>query len=174
MPFLVWNAFGDIGLDDVRPVGFPSRIGDLEGCPKVTSLRSTRRYAHGAEVSGDGGSFRVWAERAGSVGLVLSDGREIALAPEAGGWFSAEVPGVSPGTRYAFRLDGRAPLADPASRAQVSGPDSWSVLVDATAYRWRDGDWEGVPAYDQVIHEIHVGTFTKPAPGRRRPIASTR
>ena len=102
----------------------------------MTSLGpSTRRYAHGAEVSGDGATFRVWAERARSVGLVLGDGREIALAPEAGGWFSAHVPAVGPGARYAFRLDGGAPLADPASRAQVAGPDSWSVLVDPTAYR---------------------------------------
>ena len=128
----------------------------------MTSLGpSTRRYAHGAEVSGDGASFRVWAERAGSVGLVLSDGREIALAPEAGGWFSANVPAVGPGARYAFRLDGGAPLADPASRAQVSGPDSWSVLVDPTAYRWKHSDWQGIPAHGQVIYEIHVGTFTK-------------
>ena len=104
----------------------------------MTSLGpSTRRYAHGAEVSGDGGSFRVWAERVGSVELVLSDGREIALAPEAGGWFSANVPDVGAGAHYAFRLDGGVPLADPASRAQVSGPDSWSVLVDPSAYRWK-------------------------------------
>ena len=129
----------------------------------MTSLGpSTRRYAHGAEVSGDGASFRVWAERAGSVGLVLSDGCEIALAPEAGGWFSGRSARVSsPGTRYAFRLDGGAPLADPASRAQVSGPDSWSVLVDPSAYRWKHSDWRGIPAHGQVIYEIHVGTFTK-------------
>ena len=67
----------------------------------------------------------------------------------------------SPGTRYAFRLDGGAPLADPASRAQVSGPDSWSVLVDPSAYRWQHSDWRGIPAHGQVIYEIHVGTFTK-------------
>jgi maltooligosyltrehalose trehalohydrolase len=128
----------------------------------VTSLGpSIRRYAHGAEVSGDGASFRVWAERVGSVELVLSDGCEIALTPEAGGWFSGHLPAVQPGTRYAFRLDGGAPLADPASRAQVSGPDSWSVLVDPSAYRWKHSDWRGIPAHGQVIYEIHVGTFTK-------------
>jgi len=128
----------------------------------VTSLGpSTRRYAHGAEVSGDGGSFRVWAERVGSVELVLSDGREIALTPEAGGWFSANVPDVGAGAHYAFRLDGGVPLADPASRAQVSAPDSWSVLVDPSAYRWKHSDWRGIPAHGQVIYEIHVGTFTK-------------
>ena len=128
----------------------------------MTSLGpSTRRYVHGAETCGDGASFRVWAERAGSVELVLGDGREIALAPEAGGWFSANVPAVGPGAPYAFRLDGGEPLADPASRAQVSGPDSWSVLVDPTAYRWKHRDWQGIPAHGQVLYEIHVGTFTK-------------
>ena len=71
------------------------------------------------------------------------------------------MPALGPGARYAFRLDGSAPLADPASRAQVSGPDSWSVLVDPTAYRWKHGDWQGIPAHGQVIYEIHVGTFTK-------------
>ena len=59
----------------------------------MTSLGpSTRRYAHGAEFFGDGASFRFWAERAGSVGMVLGDGREIALAPEAGGWFWPKCP----------------------------------------------------------------------------------
>ena len=82
-----------------------------------------------------------------------SRGRRLVLGP------SARVS--SPGTRYAFRLDGGAPLADPASRAQVSGPDSWSVLVDPSAYRWQHSDWRGIPAYGQVIYEIHVGTFTK-------------
>jgi maltooligosyltrehalose trehalohydrolase len=128
----------------------------------VTTLAlSTRRYAHGAEIFGDGATFRVWAERVASVGLVLGDGREIALVPEGGGWFSAQVPAVRAGARYAFRLDGGPPLADPASRAQVSGPDGWSVLVDHTAYRWKHRDWRGIPPNGQVICEIHVGTFTE-------------
>ena len=28
-------------------------------------------------------------------------------------------------------------------------------------YRWKHGDWQGIPAHGQVIYEIHVGTFTK-------------
>jgi maltooligosyltrehalose trehalohydrolase len=130
----------------------------------LTSLcPSTRRYAHGAELSGDSTTFRVWAEQAVSCDLVLCDGGEVALAPEDGGWFSAQVDGVAPGTRYAFRLDGGVPLADPASRAQVAGPDGWSVLIDPTAFVWKHRDWSGIAApHGQVFYELHVGTFTKP------------
>jgi maltooligosyltrehalose trehalohydrolase len=127
----------------------------------VTSPRSTRRYAHGAELSGDGASFRVWADRARSVDLLLGDDRELALAAEGGGWFSARAPSVAAGTSYAFRLDGSEPLADPASRAQLAGPDSWSVLVDPTAFRWKHTDWPGIAPHGQVLYELHVGTFTR-------------
>lgn len=122
--------------------------------------RPPRRLAHGAEPDGEGTHFRVWAERARSVGLVLGDGREVALTPAAGGWHEGWVAGVGAGTRYGFRLDGGPRLADPASRAQDGGPDGWSVVVDPAAHVWRHPGWPGVAAEGAVLYELHVGTFT--------------
>ena len=87
--------------------------------------------------------------------------REIAMEPEAGGYFTAHLRGASPGLRYRFRL-GDQRCADPASRFQPDGPFGPSELVDPRAFAWTDRDWRGVaePAR-QVLYELHVGTFTR-------------
>ena len=97
---------------------------------------STRRYAHGAEVSGDGASFRVWAERARSVGLVLGDGREIALTPEAAYHPKSKLPArrsasVSP-ISVIVSSRAAAPAAAPRS---MTRPASVSTVCAFTAVK---------------------------------------
>ena len=120
-----------------------------------------RPIAHGCTLTPDGARFRVWAETPRAVVLALGDGREVAMVAEAEGWFSAEVAGLEAGTRYGFRLDGGPVLADPASRAQLGGPDGWSLVVDPDAYAWKVRDWTGIAPEGQVLYEMHVGTFTQ-------------
>jgi maltooligosyltrehalose trehalohydrolase len=103
--------------------------------------------------------FSVWAPRAQRVD-VLVDERTVAMRASGGGWFRATVPGVAPGTRYAFRLDGGPPRPDPRSPSQPDGVHGWSQIVDHGAYAWTDGAWRGRSLRGAVLYELHIGTFT--------------
>jgi malto-oligosyltrehalose trehalohydrolase len=106
------------------------------------------------------GTYRVWAPAASRVDLDLT-GQVWPMTPAAGqpGWWTADGP-AEPGTRYAFRLDGGEPLADPRSVRQPDGPDGPSQTYDQSAFTWTDAGWRGTPAGGSVIYELHVGTFT--------------
>jgi maltooligosyltrehalose trehalohydrolase len=84
----------------------------------------------------------------------------VVLAPEKDGYFAGEAP-VGPGTRYRFRLDGKADLyPDPASRFQPEGPHGPSEVIDPGAFAWTDTSWPGCRLPGQIIYEMHIGTFT--------------
>jgi maltooligosyltrehalose trehalohydrolase len=121
------------------------------------------RLGLGAEVLPAGVRFRVWAPRARRVDVVLESGEAppSPLAPEGDGYFSGVVAEARAGTRYRYRLDGAEAYPDPCSRFQPEGPHGPSLVVDPSAYRWRDADWPGVSIAGQVIYELHVGTFTR-------------
>ena len=119
-----------------------------------------RRFPIGAELVGDGVSFRVWAPDRRRVDVVLQDG-DHPLAAEADGYFSGVVKGVVAGDEYHFRLDGGETLyPDPGSRAQPRRPKGASAVVDPRAFAWTDGAWRGLTIAGQVIMEVHIGTFT--------------
>lgn len=106
--------------------------------------------------------FRVWANDHSSVEVVFDDDREaVSLAPEGNGYFSGIVPDTKAGTRYKFRVDGKGPFPDPASRFQPNGPHHFSQVVAFDDFEWSDADWAGVGLQGQVIYELHLGTFTK-------------
>ena len=131
----------------------------MQAAERRTGFR--RRRSVGAEVSGEGVAFRVWAPDRGRVSVVLDAGGEHPLAREEGGYWSVQVAEAGAGTRYRFRLDDdRTLYPDPASRFQPEGPHGPSEVVDPAAYRWRDADWTGVTLPGQVVYELHVGTFT--------------
>ena len=77
----------------------------------------------------------------------------------AGCW-ELVVPDARPGDRYAYAVDGRDPLPDPASRFQPDGVHAWSEIVDPGAFGWTDVHWRGLDPRRAVIYELHVGTFT--------------
>jgi maltooligosyltrehalose trehalohydrolase len=108
--------------------------------------------------------FRVWAPRAASLEVALErSGRPLAtLALERGrdGYFEALVPSAAAGDEYRYRVDGKGPFPDPASRFQPAGVHGASLIVDPGAFSWTDGDWTGVPSGERVFYELHLGTFT--------------
>lgn len=121
-----------------------------------------RRIPVGAEVTGDGVHFRVWAPVRKKVEVVFDGGGSVLLEAEPSGYFSGFAPNARAGSRYKFKLDGGETCPDPASRFQPEGPHGWSEVIDATAFAWTDKNWRGVALPHQVIYEMHIGTFTKP------------
>jgi maltooligosyltrehalose trehalohydrolase len=96
----------------------------------------------------------LWAPSATSVELVMSGG-SVAMARHADGWWTADATLVGP---YRFDVDGTV-IPDPRSCRQPQGVDggSWPL----SPYDWHDRSWIGRPLMDEVIHEIHIGTFSQ-------------
>ncbi len=97
----------------------------------------------------------VWAPFASDVSFDLA-GLEVPATRDDDGWWHADVTLVGP---YRVVVDGDA-IADPRSCRQPDGLEgaSWPLAP----YDWSDDGWIGRPLVDEVIHEIHVGTFTTP------------
>ena len=126
-----------------------------------SNIPGWRRVPVGVELAPNGGAHaRVWAPKRRTVEFVHDGGEAIVLDAEGNGYFSADIPGATAGTRYRFRLDGKDSFPDPASRFQPEGPHGPSVIVDPTSFPWTDHDWKGITIDGQVISEIHIGTFT--------------
>ncbi len=107
----------------------------------------------------DGGvEFSVWAPYARTVEVVL-DGRRVEMERKERGYHNTFVPGIGPGARYRFALDGADPLPDPASRSQPDDVHGDSAVIDPE-FAWSDVEWSGRPITEFVIYELHVGTFT--------------
>lgn len=126
-------------------------------------ILTERKYPIGAEVTDEGVSFRVWAPKVKKVEVVLEGNgtQSFPLEKEKDGYFSAVIPNLKTGTLYRFRLDGQKDLyPDPASGFQPEGPFGPSQVIDQNRYKWHDEHWQGVSIDNQVIYEMHIGTFT--------------
>lgn len=119
----------------------------------------SRRFGLGAECAGDGVSFRVFADRPREVLLHVEGAPPRRMKSEGEGYHSLFVPGLGPGARYGFLLDGKGPYPDPAARAQPEGPHKLSEVAD-NRFPWTDADWRGAKIDGQIVYEMHVGTFT--------------
>jgi len=119
-----------------------------------------RRRAVGAECTGSGVDFRVWAPDRKNVSVVI-DGSDFPLDRDSDGHFRGVVSKAGAGTHYRFRLDrGGDTFPDPASRFQPEGPHGASEVVDPNAYRWRASN-PPLQTQQLVIYEMHIGTFTR-------------
>lgn len=116
-------------------------------------------FRPGAIPDAAGTRFCVWAPGHAAVSVVIKAHGEFPLQPAQDGYFIAHLPGLGPGARYRYRVDGGTPRPDPASRWQPDGSDGPSVVVD-TAHPWTDSSWRGPGRADQVLYELHIGTFT--------------
>lgn len=122
-------------------------------------MRRAHSMDFGAEMVEGGVRFALWAPTAKSVALVV-DGADHPLPESGGGWRRTALPGVKPGARYGFRIDGDLVVPDPASRFQPDDVSGLSEVIDPRAFAWSDADWTGRPFEEAVIYECHVGTAT--------------
>jgi maltooligosyltrehalose trehalohydrolase len=117
-------------------------------------------------------SFLVWAPRAQRVELLLGDPADDADEPaqrvetmsaDSDGYHHTVIEGVPPGAAYRYRLhhEGREPVdrPDPASRYQPLGVHGPSA-VDDPRFAWTDEGFRAPPLHEQVLYELHVGTFS--------------
>jgi maltooligosyltrehalose trehalohydrolase len=114
----------------------------------------------GAEVTEAGVRFALYAPSASDVTLLL-DGAERAIPDVGGGWRRLVEREAHAGSRYAFRIDGRLDVPDPASRFQPEDVHRPSAVIDPRAYAWRDTAWTGRAWEETVLYEVHVGTVTR-------------
>ncbi|MCW2602583.1 MAG: glycogen debranching enzyme GlgX [Pseudonocardiales bacterium] len=152
-----------------------------------------RPFPLGATWDGEGVNFALFTTTASSVAVALfdDDGIEtlVPLIETTYQIFHGYLPGVGPGQRYGFRVDGRsAPregivhdptklLVDPYARAIEgefeddpavylnSGEDSAPYVprsvVAHDSFPWGNDQRPHVPWDDTVIYEMHVKGFTK-------------
>jgi isoamylase len=150
----------------------------------------------GAHWDGEGTNFALWSTTATAVSVCLFDANgaetRIPLGDHTYHVWHGYVPGVGPGQRYGFRVDGRfSPaeglfhnpnklLLDPYARSIegdfVDDPSVYpgnsadsapcvprSVIVHG-GFPWGDEQHPKVPWDDTVIYELHVRGFTKNHP----------
>jgi maltooligosyltrehalose trehalohydrolase len=127
-------------------------------------MRRMHHMPFGAEFTEGGGArFRLWAPAARQVDVVLVGGPRpghVAMRAIGSGWHEATVEAADESTHYAFHVDGKPLVPDPASRSNPDGVHGASRLVDPRAYEWQSAGWRGRPWHEAVVYEMHVGTFT--------------
>jgi maltooligosyltrehalose trehalohydrolase len=112
----------------------------------------------GAHPGPDGTTeFRVWAPRPESV-LLKIEGRELALEHAGHDVFEVTTQAAA-GEDYVFLVDGQE-LPDPCSRWQPAGLRGPSRILDCSRFQWSDAGFRRGPLADQVLLELHVGTFS--------------
>jgi 1,4-alpha-glucan branching enzyme/maltooligosyltrehalose trehalohydrolase len=82
------------------------------------------------------------------------------MAAEDDGWFGITTELAGSDFYYQYLINGTHYVPDPASRYQPWDVHGSSQVVDPSAYRWQDRDWQPGPWEEAVIYELHVGTFS--------------
>jgi len=105
--------------------------------------------------------FTLWAPCCDDVELKLvGPGQYVSMQRDEKAYWKVEVPDISPGDRYLYRLDGKEERPDPASHHQPDGVNSPSAVFDHASHQWGDSEWKGMDISDMIMYEAHIGTFT--------------
>lgn len=120
----------------------------------------------GATVRRGGVTFRVWAPFATRVDVVGTFTHDpIAMDREDGGYWSTAVAHAEPGHIYQYKIttaDGHELYRnDPRARQLTATENGQSVIV-ANDFDWGDDIFVPIPREQQVIYEMHIGTFARP------------
>ncbi len=135
----------------------------------------------GATLVSNGASFRVWAPRATAVylygtfnGTTFNQPTDDRLMQkDANGFWGGFQVGAQEDSPYTFFVAGPAasgtkgPKRDPRARElDAQGfPNCNSLVRDANAYPWHDGDFRTPDFSEMVIYQLHIGTYTIAKPG---------
>lgn len=130
-------------------------------------MSKTNKKDVGTVVSKDGVTFRVWAPFANEVSIsgTFNNWSRTPLASENDGYWSVMIADAEPGEEYKYVIkngDRELYKNDPRS-LQVTTDAGNSVIVDPH-FDWTDNDFHIVPRNQQIIYEMHVGTFYRVDP----------
>ncbi|HSX29324.1 MAG TPA: alpha-amylase family glycosyl hydrolase [Candidatus Saccharimonadales bacterium] len=132
-------------------------------------MAKTHKKAVGALLHHKGAAtFRVWAPFAQGVAVtgVFNNWAKLPLASEGDGYWSVEADKAEPGQEYKYVITtqqgGELYKNDPRS-LQVTTAAGNSVLVDDT-FDWDTDTFTPPPVAQQVMYELHIGTFNRPDP----------
>ncbi len=118
----------------------------------------------GANVSEQGVEFRVWAPHATAAWVEGDFGASVALAPEPGGLFYAQVSAAREGSVYRFSLEtpaGKVARVDPYCR-QLEPDGKSCKVIHPGSYAWSTPPFQHPPRNALVVYELHVGSFAVP------------
>ncbi|HSX46108.1 MAG TPA: alpha-amylase family glycosyl hydrolase [Candidatus Saccharimonadia bacterium] len=126
-----------------------------------------RKKDIGAIVHKSGVSFRVWAPFAERVALTgsFNGWGETELSSEGDGYWACMVRDARAGQEYKFVIkNGEQTYRRNDPRAlHFTTSTGNSVIVDP-AFNWRGDTFTPPPVEQQVVYELHVGTFNRPDP----------
>jgi 1,4-alpha-glucan branching enzyme len=121
----------------------------------------------GALLQKDGVSFRVWAPFAESVAVSgsFNDWAEQPLESEGDGHWAGLVKDAQEGQEYKYLIkngENTYHRNDPRSLSITTS--SGNSVIASTSFDWGDDEFVPPPREQQVIYELHVGTFYRPDP----------
>jgi 1,4-alpha-glucan branching enzyme len=140
----------------------PSGVG--EAALGEADVRASGRPGMGAIVYDGGTTFRVWAPFAERVWVTgdFNGWGWTPLASEHNGNFSADVRGAQKHQKYQYVIRNRwghdERKTDPRA-ARVDHSNGAGIIHDPGSYDWRARWYETPSRRDQVVYELHVGTF---------------
>lgn len=154
-------------IEGPAAVAVPATAGPAEPSAHSGTGATVYRDDGGAPA---GVAFRVWAPHAQAVSVTGTLGgaqAELPLAPEDGGYWSADVPTARPGDEYKFRIqaNGASALKRDPYAAEIGVADRMCIVDDPDAFDWGDEPWSTPRWNEVVIYELHVGTFNDAAGG---------
>ncbi len=121
----------------------------------------------GAFLNRKGAEFRVWAPFAESVSLVgnFSNWAPIPMISENNGYWYLDLPNAHEGQEYKFEItyQGKKFLRNDPRALHFTTNSGNSVLAGGD-FDWQGDDFTPPPYNQQVIYELHVGTFNRPEP----------
>jgi 1,4-alpha-glucan branching enzyme len=121
----------------------------------------------GAWVQRSGVAFRVWAPFAQAVAVsgAFNNWGEQALKSEQDGYWWGYVPGAQAGQEYKFVIkNGDKTLFRNDPRARHFTTSAGNSVIASPIFDWGNDQFKPVPVEQQVIYELHVGTFNRPDP----------
>lgn len=125
------------------------------------------KHQLGAHVHNSNVAFGVWAPFAKSVSLQIDDNGErktIPMTSSEDGYYHLTTTAIHVGQNYNYIItaqDGtELERNDPYARRLTSSSGGWSVVVEDD-FDWSDDTFMSEALKDQVIYELHVGTFNR-------------
>lgn len=118
----------------------------------------------GAIVNKNGVTFGVWAPFAENVFVTgnFNGWGRIQMEKDQHGYWQAEVEGAEAGSEYKFIVvkDGNEMYRNDPRSLQLTTANGNSVIADVE-FDWQDDNFKAPPMNEQVIYEMHVGTFNR-------------